>query len=141
MYEGGAELIGCGWLAGWLPASAASNTDSPFDPSPRLTTPTPSIHPPVPRNFKLLAELENGEKGHGDPTISLGLANPDDIMLSDWNGSIFGPPGVGRVWSRGVSSEGEKTGRPPKSNVILPDPRTPCTTLQRRRRTTTGCTR
>lgn len=48
----------------------------------------------MPRNFKLLEELERGEKGHGDPSISLGLANPDDILLSDWNGSIFGPPGV-----------------------------------------------
>lgn len=48
----------------------------------------------MPRNFKLLAELEAGEKGLGDPTISLGLANPDDILLTDWNGSIFGPPGV-----------------------------------------------
>ena len=44
-----------------------------------------------------MEELERGEKGLGDPTISLGLANPDDILLTDWNGSIFGPPGVRRV--------------------------------------------
>lgn len=50
----------------------------------------------MPRNFKLLEELERGEKGLGDPSISLGLANPEDIFMSDWNGSIFGPPGVRR---------------------------------------------
>lgn len=44
----------------------------------------------VPRNFKLLEELEHAEKGlGGDGTISLGLAVPDDILLSDWNGSIL----------------------------------------------------
>jgi ubiquitin-conjugating enzyme E2 variant len=49
----------------------------------------------VPRNFKLLEELENSEKGLGDPSVSFGLAVPDDIFLSDWNASILGPPGVG----------------------------------------------
>ena len=26
--------------------------------------------------------------------ISLGLVDPDDIFLTEWNGSILGPPGV-----------------------------------------------
>jgi hypothetical protein len=26
--------------------------------------------------------------------ISLGLVNPDDIFLTEWNGSILGPQGV-----------------------------------------------
>lgn len=52
--------------------------------------------PPViiPRNFKLLEELEACEKGTGDMLISMGLSNPDDIFLTDWNGSILGPPGT-----------------------------------------------
>lgn len=45
-------------------------------------------------NFTYLAQLEASEKGHGDMSISLGLVQPDDILLKDWNGSILGPPGV-----------------------------------------------
>jgi ubiquitin-conjugating enzyme E2 variant len=51
----------------------------------------------VPRNFKLLEELENSEKGHGDMSISFGLVDSGDTFLSDWNGGILGPAGVSRV--------------------------------------------
>lgn len=46
----------------------------------------------VPRNFRLLEELEKGEKGLGTEACSFGLANSSDIMMSDWNGTILGPP-------------------------------------------------
>jgi hypothetical protein len=48
----------------------------------------------VPRNFKLLEELEKSEKGHGDMSISFGLVDSADTFLSDWNGGILGPVGV-----------------------------------------------
>ena len=49
----------------------------------------------VPRNFKLLEELEKSEKGHGDMSISFGLVDSGDTFLSDWNGGILGPVCVG----------------------------------------------
>ncbi len=72
---------------------------------------SPTMGAKVPRNFRLLEELEKGEKGLGagwslerckvgrltqgsKEACSYGLKDGDDLLMSNWNGTILGPPHV-----------------------------------------------
>merc|ERR1711957_302688 len=48
----------------------------------------------IPRSFRLLDELEKGQKGDATSGVSWGLEYADEISLTHWNGTIFGPLGT-----------------------------------------------
>lgn len=50
----------------------------------------------MPRNFRLLDELEQGEKvtKGGDGNVSYGLDDGDDLLMRYWAGAIVGPANV-----------------------------------------------
>ena len=85
-----------------LPAAACIDGQGCAQPTITYLIHTVNVHPAVPRNFRLLEELEKGEKGIGDGSCSYGLEDGDDIMMSNWNGTIIGPGHVSRLslWPR-----------------------------------------
>ncbi|KAF8141888.1 ubiquitin-conjugating enzyme/RWD-like protein [Boletus edulis] len=81
----------------------------------------------IPRNFRLLEELEKGEKGIGDGSCSYGLEDGDDIMMSNWNGTIIGPGHTvheNRIYSLKIHCDQSYPDKPPTvqflSRVNLP---------------------
>jgi len=75
----------------------------------------------VPRNFRLLEELEKGEKGLGADSCSYGLAEGDDLLMSNWNGTILGPPHSvheNRIYSLKMHCGDQYPDQPPKIQFI-----------------------
>lgn len=69
----------------------------------------------VPRNFKLLEDLETFEKGH-DARISAGLKDPYDLLLIDWHASIVGLTGTpyqNRLYSLSIHCSPQYPTNPP----------------------------
>jgi ubiquitin-conjugating enzyme E2 variant len=68
-----------------------------------------------------LEELEKGEKGLGAESISYGLSSQDDITMTNWNGTILGPPHStheNRIYSLTIICDESYPDKPPTVKFI-----------------------
>ncbi|KAJ3282104.1 E2 ubiquitin-conjugating protein mms2 [Rhizoclosmatium sp. JEL0117] len=64
----------------------------------------------------MATELEKGEKGIGDGTISYGLSDGDDLLMTNWHGTIIGPGNTvheNRIYSLRIVCGPEYPGKAP----------------------------
>ncbi|GJU87116.1 ubiquitin-conjugating enzyme E2 variant 1D isoform X2, partial [Tanacetum coccineum] len=65
---------------------------------------------------RLLEELERGEKGIGDGTVSYGMDDGDDIYMRSWTGTIIGPHNSvheGRIYQLKLFCDKDYPEKPP----------------------------